>query len=389
MASKSIHYCSYIGRSQTDNEIIPPSPIVSEWLSILSKISGLEPDEILVEEPLHAFSGDNFIRSKSFSGAAYRTSLNLQSDTVSLNGLSQGQKIDFDDGHKILTVNEITSFISNPLRFFLSHHFKPRLSYSEQLAKEFELDALQKHLLFQRLFGWRLQGHSADTISSILLETGSVPDGWQGEQAVNEFLESADQAIESAKSLGYDLSISHHGVKLEIGDFMIGGDIESFSERQLLDVTISGHSGDRLIQSWIRHLIAQRSGLFSEQESLFLSDLKKGKPKWFKFMPLKDPEAELLRYLTLYGEGLSKPVMMFPNASYRYQEAIIDGKNEKEAYVKAATEFEGNDYSPYSENMDFSVALMLGEGAPFNKDYLNARFLEGIRVMIENSEEIE
>jgi exonuclease V gamma subunit len=137
----------------------------------------------------------------------------------------------------------------------------------------------------------------------------------------------------------------------------------------------------------MKHLASQFANLFPVKGSVFVCDLKKGKPKWYMFTPVEDPEAELSRYLSLYSRGMSRPLYLFPNASYKYQEAQF--KNKDNATSVARSTFEGSDYSPYAENRDRYVTLMLGENAAFREEYLDQEMLAAIQVMLEHREELK
>jgi len=387
LAGGSFHYCSYIGRSRTDNEVIPPSPIVSEWLTTLSSISGKKVKEILIEEPLHGFSVDNFRLNRSYSKTGYQTANELHHKKERYPGLTADKKIPVSDDSNKLMFNDLTAFISNPLKSYLKTHFNPALNSPEELKHEFDLNSLEKHKVFERIFGWLLQDRSEEDIANLLAGSGILPGGWQGETVVRNLIQSVDIAINSANEKGYDPSISNIEFTLDLNEERVEGELLSYSTQQFLDITPSAESGDKFIKSWMKHLASQFANLFPVKESVFVCDLKKGKPKWYMFTPVEDPEAELSRYLSLYNRGMSRPLYLFPNASYKYQEAQF--KNKDNATSVARSTFEGSDYSPYAENRDRYVTLMLGENAAFREEYLDQEMLAAIQVMLEHREELK
>jgi len=384
LASESFHYCSYIGRSKTDNEPIPPSPIVSEWLTTLADLTGVKPEDILIEEPLHSFSAENYRRQESFSKTGYLTAKELLGHSFRGNGLFQGSNNSDEDISNQLTVNDIDRFISNPLRSFFKEHFNPDFSSTQQEKGEFALDALEKHKLFERVFGWRLQGRPTNAISDLLKESGIIPAGWQGELVVRDLIQSVDTAIESVSHKQIELSIRNVELALDVDGFVVEGDFLSYSTQQFLDISPSGEAGDKFLRSWVKHLAAHCSDLFTDKNSWFVCELKKGHPKWYKFTPVSDPESELKRYISLYNRGLKMPLLIFPNTSYEYGKK--EAENKKDPFAKAKSTFEGSDYSPYAENRDSYVTLMLGEDAPFRKEYLDPELQDMINVMLTHME---
>jgi exodeoxyribonuclease V gamma subunit len=385
LASESFHYCSYIGRSKTDNETIPPSPIVSEWLTTLSKVSGKKPEDILIEESLQGFASENFLRNRSFSKVGYLTAKGLTDSLHTIPGLYSGSEISDREEFKQLTVNGIDQFISNPLRSYFQAYFNPYLSRSEEDKDEFNLNSLEEHQIFERVFGWRLQGVEAEKISHLLHQSGLLPSGWQGERNMGAIIDSVDAAIKSVAERGIEMKVCSIEKSFQLGDTEIVADFISYSSDQFLDITPSVESGDRLLRSWIKHLAAQIVDDFSIKKSWFVCELKKGDPKWFQFQPVAKPESELKRFVSLYERGHREPLYSFPNSSYEYERA--ESQDKKDPLGKARSKFEGSDFSPYAENSDPFTTLMLGEGAPFRKEYLDSELNEAIRVMLNHVEE--
>jgi len=385
LASESYHYCSYIGRSRTDNETIPPSPIVSEWLTTLSALSGKPVKEILIEEPLHGFSAENFKKNRSFSEVEYLTAKNLKEQKKQLSGLYSSSQISDNEPANQLTVNQIGQFISNPLRSFIRDFFNPQLSGLEDIKDEFNLNGLETHVLFERVFGWRLEGISDIAVSEMLMESGIVPDGWLGEREINNLIKSADTAIVSVRDRGAELSLQNVEASLDVHGTLITGSFLSYSSDQFLDIIASKGAGDRYLKSWIRHLVSQCTDCFREKRSWLLCSLKKGDPDWFSFEPVSDPFSELNRFVSLYKRGHERPLLTFPNAMFEYKKQ--ERENKKNPLGKAVTAFEGTDYAPYGENSDPFVTLMLGEGARFREEYMDSDLSEAISVMLNHMEE--
>ena len=384
LASESFHYCSYIGRSRTDNESIPPSPIVSEWLTTLADLTGKKPEEILIEEPLHSFSPDNFRNRRSFSKTGYLTAKRLFDQSVSHSGLFQVSENPEEKESKILLVNALGNFISNPLKAYFREYFNPEMSSAELEKEEFDLNALEKHKLFERVFGWRLQDKSGELISDLLRKSGAIPVGWQGELVVRDLIQSVETAIESVGQKKIELSLLNVELAVDIDGLMVEGDFLSYSTQQFLDITPSSEAGDKFLKSWIKHLAVQCSDLFPDKNSWFVCELKKGNPKWYEFAPVINPESELKRFISLYNRGLKTPLFVFPNASYEYGKQ--EARNKKEPLSKAISTFEGSDYSPYAENRDPYTTLMLGEDASFREKYLDPELQEAINVMLTHME---
>lgn len=386
LAAQNVHYCSYIGRSKMDNEIIPPSPIISEWLHHLASLTSKKAEDLIVEEPLHGFSPENFRSNRSFSETAYKTARSILKNQRSDDGLFCRSELPHNGDMENLRLSSLLNYMQNPAKAFLKERFQPSLNDTEEMKNEFELNALERHLTFEYIFGWRLHDKSEREIISLFRKAGVVPAGWQGEQEAGELIKAADAAIEAARTKNYlpeqiVLEIDH-----TIGDHNLSGTITTYSAECFLDISPSGARGNNLLKSWIKHLVLQVSDLLPNKESLVLCDLKKGLPVWYRFSPAGKPEAELSKLITIYKTGLIRPALFFPNASYEFEKAEM--RNKDNGLSNARKSFEGSDFSPYSDNMDPYVKLFLGDDAKFREEYLLPEVQAAVRTMLEHLEKL-
>jgi len=386
MAAGKIHYCSYIGMSRVDNEPIPPSPIVSEWLSFISEIAGKKSDELVVSSPLHGFSRENFIQKESFSQGEFKTSKRMRVRAEQVQGLASEEPILTEQNSEKVMFEELDNFYANPVRAFFKSRFNPEINRAEERKKEFELNSLERHQLFERVFGWRLDEKGDSQILDLLYRTGTVPQGWPGQNLLKEILMLVDSAISLVHENGFKPEI--HGVELDIqvGNSVVSGTLISYSSERMLDITSSGFSGSRLFRSWVRHLCGNISGQFSGLETNFLCDLKKSKPKWITFQPVDDAREQLEQIIQIFRSGVEKPVMLFPSTSYEYEKAIF--KDMESPEVQAANTFEGSDFNRFAENRDLFVSFLAGDEPDFEADFIHPSFRELLICMLNHMEKV-
>ncbi len=385
MAAGEIHYCSYIGQSPVDNEEIPPSTIVSEGADVIANASGKEQKEIIKKEALSGFSRSNFESGKSYSGVYLQTARAMENDEESISGLKLHKPIPLDESEEPIQIDELTRFYSNPIRWFLRKRFEVSLRDPEQDKDEFELDHLEKHILFQRVFGWVLDGMLDQQIQKYLMQSGAVPVGWAGERKVVEIRKNVQTAISTLKDDGIHPKMVQFSVDLSMGETQIEGSLISYSENQFVDITPSKFSGRIAINSWIKHLCGSLSGHFDEMNSILFCELKDGEPVKKMFKSVQNAEETLAELVYFYSEGLSKPQTFFPQTLYAYEERERDPYRNG-ALHEAAKAFNTNDFS-FGENNDLAIQTLLGQGIEFQEEFITDRYRRIIGRMMDHMEE--
>lgn len=371
LAAGRFHYCSYIGRSRKDDEPIPPSPIVSEWLNQLSAATGIKPDNLIIQEPIHGFSTGNFRQKLSFANTEYSVAKLLASGSSDYAGFFMNEAIK-DEDETVISLDNLLGYYKNPVGAFFKHRFQPEVNTPDELRDEFALNNLEKHILFEKIFGWKLDGVSEEEILNLLYNTGSVPAGWQGKALLYEMMKNAGTAIEflHSKNMIPEVHSIHVSIPLDSND--LKGSFTSFQKKGFLDLTPSSYGGSKVIKSWICHLAVTAQANQTQSESYLLCNLKKGKPVFVTFKPVQNARKIISALIDMYLSGIASPLKIFPETSYAYLKGLKDGKGKVKA--KAAFKFEGSDFSPFSENRDFYLSLLMGVEPPFSLEYLNPEF---------------
>lgn len=385
MAAGDIHYCSYIGQSPVDNEEIPPSTIVSEWADVIANASGKEPNAIIKKEALSGFSRSNFESGKSYSGVYLQTARAMENDEGAISGLKLHHPIPQEDSEEPIQVDELTRFYGNPIRWFLRKRFEVSLREPNQEKDEFELDHLEKHLLFQRVFGWVLDGMPDQQIQHYLIQSGAVPVGWAGEKRVVEIRKNVQTAISALNDAGIHPRLEQFSVDLSLGEDQIEGALTSYSGNQFVDITPSKFSGKVAINSWIKHLCGSLSGHFDEKNSILFCELKNGEPVKQLFKPVQNSEEILTELIEFYREGLTEPQTFFPQTLYAYEERERDPYRDGAIY-QAAKAFNTDGFS-FGENNDLAIQTLLGQGVEFKEEFITGRYRQIIGRMMDYMEE--
>ncbi len=387
LAAGDVHYCSYIGQSPVDNETLPPSPIVSEWADYLSNLYGCRPEQVIEKEALNHFSPSNFKNRKSYSKLHYQMAEGLASGRQKIEGFDLSVEPQDEEPVSEIAVNDLVRFFKNPVQWFVNRKMGARLRDSDAEKDEFETNHLEKHLLFQRVFGWLVLQKPAmdtDTIKLLLTESGALPAGWPGEILFREIITNVKTSEKVLKEKGIQPASSLNEIFFELDGITVEGEMLSYSDQFLLDITPSKFSGSVALQSWVRHLCFQASGN-QQRESHLLCSLKGGNPAWYTFKPVEEVGDLLGQLARLYIRGQQSPLTLFPRTVFAYEQAERDSKK-KNPVKQAASEFEGSDYS-FAERDDLSISVLLGENVSFSRDFVNDEFRAIFEVMMDHMEE--
>ncbi|MEX0895301.1 MAG: exodeoxyribonuclease V subunit gamma [Balneolaceae bacterium] len=364
MAAKDVHYCSFIGRDQKDDKPIPPSPILKEWMDLVNTNGG----KFYHEERLNGYSEDYFKQGSGISKVYFEVASSLRT-TSKVRGLQIRNSIkESSDSSKILSVKELETFLKNPVKYFFTKRLGVYLEDQEEdVKKEFSSDILDRHILFQYLFGWRSQGMGLHEIEQLLQQSGSLPAGWPGEKTFLELVEATDLAFSEITGHFGGLSVSNFEIDQSFGNFRVEGTVQSYLPGRFLDIHPSKVSGTHLLVSWFRYLLLSVSSPeWEERSSHLIFGLRDAKPEWLKFREVEEPDRYLTDLFNLYKKGMEYPLTLFPKSAWVYTKYKHQGEPEK-AHRELHKTW-GGKYSAFPERSDPYITLWLGEEAELKGD---------------------
>lgn len=379
LAAQDVHYCSYIGQSQTDNDAIPPSSVVSEWIEMVALASGIRESEVVVNEALTGFSPTAFRERGSFSEYYYRVSKEIQQGEAKVEGFEQSELLAEPEGTRIILVNELARFFKNPSAFFLKKRFGVYFEEPDEVKDEFQAGFLDIHILFQKVLRWMLSGKRNEEIIEILSASGILPIGWPGEKIKKDLIQNAQLSIQSLNKIGFNPIHKQIDISFELNSNKIEGLISTYSNDFLLELTPSGRSGGNLIQCWIRHLCMLQNG--GAEQSWYIYNLKEGIPKMIRFDNPGNTADLLKGLLELYNDGIQSPLYFFPKTLTEYCES-----DESKREQKARIAFEGA-FSSFGDRENVFIQTLLGPEVSFSHDLLKERFIAVIESMVANMRE--
>lgn len=387
LSAEETHYVSFIGKSEKDNETIPPSPIVGEWLTALSNCFGVAVENLIRQEPLNGFSNDYFMRGESYSPVSFSTAKNISRADSHGSGLMLKKPLEIRDEKPAILVDELIRCFNNPTRYFLKDRLGAAVYGPDEEKDEFEFNHLEKHLLFERVFGWKLKEISPDAMQKILIQSGMLPAGWPGRKILQEYIMLVERAFEELKSIDTEPIINLDKIDITINNSPVNGIIKNYSNTKFLELNPSGFSGKVALQAWIKHLLICSSGLYESEESLLLCELKKDPVKWFRFKPVENSDELLSELISLYRQARTKPLYFFPKTLSDFEQESREKNDENRGVKKAKDTFEGGYFS--GEREELSISLLMGEDALFNLENVDENSRNIFRQMWDHMEEIK
>jgi len=277
-----------------------------------------------------------------------------------------------------VTVQDLIAFFRHPARYFLEWRLGVTLTErdAEQDDNEpFELAGLDRYAMEQRLMESEIATGHMEDLYPALLASGCLPHGTIGRNS----LHGVSQKIRTFVRHHGDVLRSEHlpslYLNLEVAGVRISGQLEGLRSRGLVHYRYSKiKAGDRL-KLWISHLLLQvASGSEGTlRDSLILGKDESGKDSSWIFTPVDNARGRLEELLSLYREGLRRPLSFFPETSWAYasrrHKTSDPSAIEEEAALDAArTVWEGSDFLP-GEGSNAYNHIIVGDSDPLDKEF--------------------
>jgi exodeoxyribonuclease V gamma subunit len=378
MAAEKVHYCSFIGRNARSDEEIPPSSILSGWISVLADASGTNEEGWVSNESLYIYSSASGQRLAHYS----------KTDGEVSGRIGKGENSGFEDAilakpetnTLLIDPVDIERFYNNPFKSFLTDGFGARFGWDADERNEFNNNNLETHILFQQVFGWLIEGKDEDRIAELLLKSGRMPAGWPGVYQCDSLIESAKNAIKYITEKDFTPSYNNIDINISLNDKVIRGTIKNYSDDGFLDISASNPSGKTLFNSWIRHLLLSLNDQ-NHTETDVISGVK-NKPKHYRFKPVDNAKEILSDLMAGYQSGLETPLPFFPKTAYEY----VSGLPDEDKALSAAGNSWRNDFSKFGECEDVYVKTILGTEPELNIEEWKPTFVAYMQPLIDHLE---
>ncbi len=332
LSASEVLYISYEGQSMKDNQIRPPSVVVSELLDYMHQVFDAYS---VTKHPLQPFS------RRYFSGGALisfqRHWYQALVEPPDIHPFVDMQLPAIED-NKIESIQQLTKFFQHSGKYFLQQRLGVYFDTDEtelQDTESFSLDGLQRYHLSDSALDALIKGQNINDWQDEMTASGFVMHGPVGDSYMEIELQHAQYVYGELEGYLEKASDKYHG-SITVSGYRLQGHLGHLAG----DFVLSFRSGTlrkrHLIENWINHLFASAAGL--KVESI---DVSRGKNKAEVSRLLAIPQETAIRHIeqlvSLYHTGLSSPLFLPPETTFRFVESMSANEDiglAKEAALK-------------------------------------------------------
>lgn len=366
-------HISYVGQSIQDNTPRPPSVLVSELLDYIDQGYELQDGKILehivVQHRLQAFSPEYFKKreklisysEENYEAASYAATRRKELVPFIVAGLPEPA-----EEWKIVDLDQFCSFFGNPARYLLNKRLGVYLDDETGILDEnepFDLSGLDRYRLEQDLVHRVLQKRELKDYLSAAKASGQLPHGAPGEWLYAQACAQVDSFVRAVLPYLEKGPIETLDVDLTLDGFRFQGRIGNIYSEGLMFYRYANMRPQDRLTLWIHLHILNTAGSnkLPERGILICKD------KACTYVLAEESEEFLKTLLTVYRQGLMKPLHFFPRSSFAYAEAMEKHGDEGKALIAARKIWE-NDFGA-SEGDDPYFRLCFGNVDPLDEEF--------------------
>lgn len=398
MAAQQRLIITCTGMSERTDEEIPPSPLVSELLSLIHTITGTDENRWIQRHPLHDFREDTptFFESRTNLVESSHKSNHEEMLVPSLSTLNapipwEEWVVDQTESEVLdIALDDIIRFYGHPTKFYCQQQLGLRLQeqeYADNDIEPFQLDSLDKYKAYNNILIHLLTDPDYEPEQQILIQQGVMPHGRPGQQlwtkTVNALKQQRQQLLKHVDTdyleepQSYEIIFQMEGKKIRL----TGKSALLFNGHQLLIKTGGRSKAKDLLKARLTHLLLVGSGesistqLWAGSDKLNC-DLRMETPMDTinsDINPVSEAQEELAMLVKGFLMGHCQPLAFLPESTLTYATLFYEEDEKKrktpdEMLNKARLKFyDPNSYKPYlNENNDPWYQYVLRSTNPYD-----------------------
>lgn len=333
---------TYIGQSQANNEVIPPSVVVTELLDVLRdyyQLSGLT-----IRHPLQPFSkryfdgtSDLFSFSEANCDTAKALSAPKPEPTLWWQGAIQAEAEEAIEN--VIELPDLFRFFQHPQRYFMRRQLHLRYVGIDAETQEREPFTINELSLYGINEKWIQQLLTGNEMSLKKLQAqGLWLPGAAGELAFGHHQLMVQEFVDRIQTTNIGQPLGDLAVDLEIGGYRLVGKLGNRYQNGNLIYRYANLKGKDFIGAWLHHLIVNRT---QEQNTYLISADEN-----LLFQPdICSPEY-LPQLIEIYRQGQQQPNAFFVEAALAYVNQAANPKAKKSPletavdYLSKAVQYE-------------------------------------------------
>jgi exodeoxyribonuclease V gamma subunit len=365
LSARKILYISYIGRSLQNNNIIPPSVLVSELLQYVQTRYSLKNSDnrlhVFTEQklqPFHPIYFDSSLRDSRPSPFFSYSEQDLKG-AVSLQGNRTDPKPFFTGELPAPETPEIEfpsmlRFFFNPCQYIVNRQLGIFLTQDEKILDDrepFSMEALERYQLSHSILEQTILGADHPETLERVRAAGILPHRRIGEAIFDGMHDRANEFYRNLKPHIQQEKYSPVPFHFQTGNRYIQGKIDSVYPDYAFFYRYGMIRPKDLLAAWLNHLVLNHAGPDHYPKKTVIAGLSGTSAQdatWSEihFTPVDNAGEVLAILVDYYLTGLRKPLKFFPKTSYRFADLVLNKKMlPEEALEKTGTVFTGNDFS--------------------------------------------
>jgi len=299
-------HISYCGRGIRDNEVRPPSVLVSELLDYCQDAFG---QQAVFDHPLQPFSS-RYFQDPLIQSFENHWRVDTPRESIDQNSLAQ--LTSSDPIPSVLSIQTLFRFLQNSARYFFEERLNINLTLRSEVIEDlepFNLDPLTRFQITELAIQAQATGTRKDLWVAQILQQGLVPNFSLGKQALNGIADAA--ALLFAELQGF-YQLDRHSVTHQhtLDGLTLQGRFDQLSPQHYLTYRAGDLTPKHLLQSWLAHLLLASSG---REIKTLTYGIRRGQVVSGHFEPMRQARADdLLRpYLQAFSRGNSE-LLVFP-----------------------------------------------------------------------------
>jgi len=353
-------YISYVGQNRKDDSIIEPSVVVRELLDQVKQCTGVE---LSIEKTaLQPFSADNYLRGSY----AELWQIDKPIQPVPFAQPIEARPIEAD-----LSLHELIRFFSNSPRAFMEQRLNMSLlDYTDASEDEepFALDPLARYQVKRALIDDLLDNgiiHQQKYLNSGALaqeNNGVIQLEGQQQEAENLF-----HLISGHEQFSHE---HVYTIDLVTDQRRLHGGIKSYSQKGLLQFSLSAKKGTSLFPYWIQHCV-----LCATEQSSFTELFFKQEKVSFKHLGREQAIKHVTDFIHLFDQGLNQIIPLYLDTSFDYLQQKLK-TDELRAKNKVMALWSGDSFQSFFEAQDPYILTSQKNGDEWPEEFFHlAEFL--------------
>jgi len=335
---------SYTGLSQTDNSMMLPSVMVSDLLDYLERNYYFDnvlsmSEEIVKNHRLHAFSSAYFEEKKglfSYSQSNYLCACAIKEDKTEKKVFLKESLVAPDSPEKTITVQTLLRFYGDPVRYFLENRLDmklpDRLWTQTPDSEPFRIDELTAYKIKMDLIQNQIRTGIEQEIFDRKRAEGTLPVGAAGDYLFNDLRIATFPFTRDLMKYLESPSLENLAVNITVGHDQITGTLDNLHSHYRLLYRPAMLKMKDYLGAWIIHLILNAAA----PENYPKTSLLIGEDGCWQFEPVSSAKEILKTLIFHYRLGLTKPLKIFPRATWAYATALWQKNKSNESAMDAA-----------------------------------------------------